>query len=71
MLCDLQGGIKVDKAKIDLITYPLPPTWVKDTRHFLGHDGFFGRSIKDFSKNAKPLATLLAKDVPFHFSHEC
>jgi len=27
--------------------------------------------IKDFSKVAKPLFLLLAKDAPFHFSKEC
>ena len=32
---------------------------------------FYRRFIKDFSKIAKPLSSLLAKDVPFHFSEEC
>ena len=55
----------VDKAKIDLIVNLPPPTWVKEVRSFLGHAGFYCRFIKDFSKIAKPLTNLLAKDIPF------
>jgi len=44
---------------------------VKKLRSFLGHAGFYRHFIRDFSKIAKPLSNLLAKDVPFHFSDEC
>ena len=64
-------GIEVDKAKIDLIANLPPPTCVKDIRLFLGHAGFYRRFILDFSKIAKPLTNLLAKDVPCQFSGEC
>ena len=40
-------------------------------RSFLGYAGFYCRFIKDFSRIAKPLSHLLAKDVSFHFSEEC
>ncbi|CAM8953801.1 unnamed protein product [Rhodiola kirilowii] len=64
-------GIEVDKAKIDVIkTLPYPST-VRDIKSFLGHAGFYRRFIKDFSKKALPLSTLLQKDVPFEFSTEC
>ena len=63
-------GIKVDKAKIEVIA-KLPPKCIKDIRPFLGHVGFYWRFIKDFSKIAKPLTNLLAKDVPFAFDDEC
>ncbi|CAM8975421.1 unnamed protein product [Rhodiola kirilowii] len=54
-----QEGIEVDKAKIDLImTLPYPST-VRDIQSFLGHAGFYRRFIKDFSKKALPLSTLL------------
>lgn len=43
----LEKGIEVDKAKVDLISN-LPP--LKQIRSFLGHDGFYRRFIKDFSK---------------------
>jgi len=65
------NGIEVDKAKTDLIVNLPPPTSVKAIMSFLGHAGFYHRFIKDFSKIAKPLTNLFAKDAPFHFSKEC
>jgi hypothetical protein len=64
-------GIEVDKAKVDLISNLLPPWTVKEIRSFLGHAGFYRRFIKDFSKIARPLCNLLAKDAPFDFNEEC
>jgi len=64
-------GTEVDKAETNLIINPPPPTCVKEARSFLGHVGFYCRFIKDFSKIAKPLTNLLAKEVSFDFSDEC
>jgi len=47
------------------------PTCVKGVQSFLGHAGFYWRFIKDFSKTAKPLTLLLAKDTLSIFSNEC
>ena len=58
-------GIKVDKAKIDLISKLPFPTNVKTMRQFLGHVGFYRRFIMGFSKIAKPLYKLLKKDAKF------
>ena len=44
---------------------------MKGVRSFLGHVGFHGHFIKDFSKTAKPITLLLAKDTPFIFSNKC
>jgi hypothetical protein len=44
---------------------------VKEIRSFLGHAGFYRRFIKDFSKIARPLCKLLAKETPFEFDEEC
>ena len=44
---------------------------MKDIRFFLRHAGFYRRFIKDFSKIARPLTTLLAKDVSFTFDAKC
>jgi len=64
-------GIKVYRAKVEVIEQLPPPTSVKGVPSFLGHAGFYRRFIKDFSKIAKPLTQLLAKDAPFVFTDEC
>ena len=64
-------GIEVDKAKVELISNLPTPKCVRDIRLFLGHAGFYRRFIKDFSAIARPLCTLLAKDVPFTWSQAC
>nr|XP_043625597.1 uncharacterized protein LOC122597021 [Erigeron canadensis] len=64
-------GLKVDKAKIDVIAQLPPPTNIKAIRSFLGHAGFYRRFIKDFSKIARPMTKLLEKDRPFDFDSEC
>nr|GEU34697.1 reverse transcriptase domain-containing protein [Tanacetum cinerariifolium] len=62
--------IKVDKAKVDVITKLPHPTTVKGIRSFLGHAGFYHRFIKDFLKIARPITRLLEKDTLFIFSNE-
>nr|XP_027068449.1 uncharacterized protein LOC113693886 [Coffea arabica] len=64
-------GIEVDQAKIEVIERMPPPTNVKSIRSFLEYVEFYRRFIKNFSKIAKLLCELLAKDVPFHFNDEC
>ncbi|XP_021745351.1 uncharacterized protein LOC110711280 [Chenopodium quinoa] len=64
-------GIKVDKAKIDLISSLPYPAYVQEVRSFLGHAGFYRRFIEGFSKIAQPLCRLLQKDVEFHFDEAC
>ncbi|KAL5552043.1 hypothetical protein UlMin_002219 [Ulmus minor] len=66
-----QEGLEVDKAKIETIEKMPPPTSVKGIRSFLGHAGFYRRFIKDFSKVAKPLCSLLEKDRVFCFDDNC
>ncbi|CAM8987102.1 unnamed protein product [Rhodiola kirilowii] len=66
-----QKGMEVDEAKIDLITTLPYPSTVRDIQSFLGHAGFYRRFIKDFSKKALPLSTLLQKEVPFEFTDAC
>ncbi|RDX87068.1 Retrovirus-related Pol polyprotein from transposon 17.6, partial [Mucuna pruriens] len=45
-------GIKVDKAKIDVISFLFNPASMREVRLFLGHAGFYKRFIKDFNKIA-------------------
>ena len=61
-------GIEMDRAKIEVIAKLPIPKCVKDIRSFLGHADFYRRFIKDFSKIARPLTNLLAKDVSFTFN---
>ena len=49
----------------------IPPTTVKGIRSFLGHDGFYRRFIRDFSKIARPLCRLLEKDTKLNFDESC
>nr|GEX09309.1 reverse transcriptase domain-containing protein [Tanacetum cinerariifolium] len=64
-------GIKVDKAKVDVIAKLPHPTTVKGIHSFLDHAGFYRRFIQDFSKIAWPMTRLLKKDTLFFFSKEC
>jgi hypothetical protein len=65
-----EKGIKVDKAKIEVIKQLPPPTNVKGIHSFLGHEGFYRRFIQNFSQIARPLTHLLAKDASFIFREE-
>ena len=61
----------MDRAKVEVIEKLPPPTSVKGIHSFLGHAGFYRRFIKDFSKIAKPLTNLLAKDALYVFNNDC
>jgi len=63
-------GIEVDKAKIEVIAKLPILKYVKDIRSFLWHTIFYHRFIKNFSKIARPLTNILAKDVPFIFDDD-
>ena len=63
--------LEVDLAKVSIIkTLPRPIT-VNGIRSFLGHDNFYKRFIKDFSKISRPLCKLLEKDAKFDFDESC
>src|ERR1041385_5837229 len=64
-------GIEVDRAKIEAIERMPYPRDIKGIRIFLGHDGFYRRFIKEFSRTSRPLTNLLQKDVPFVLDEDC
>ncbi|XP_075500045.1 uncharacterized protein LOC142538615 [Primulina tabacum] len=66
-----ENGIEVDKAKVEVIKNLPPPSSIKGVRIFLGHASFYRHFIKDFSKIAKPLSSLLMKDAEFNFDSTC
>ena len=43
-------GIEVDRSKVEVIAKLPEPKCLKDIRSFPGHDGFYRRLIKEFSK---------------------
>jgi len=66
-----KNGTEVDKAKIEVIAKLPMLKFINDIRSFLGHTGFYRRFIKDFSKIARRLTNLLAKDMSFTFYSGC
>jgi hypothetical protein len=56
-------GIRVDPAKIDIISQIKIPSSQKEFRSFLGHVGYYRRFIQNFTNLAAPLFKLLAKEV--------
>ncbi|GKA90108.1 reverse transcriptase domain-containing protein [Tanacetum coccineum] len=66
-----KSGIKVDRAKVDVIAKLPHPTTVKGVRSFLGHADFYRHFIQDFSKIARLMTHLLEKEIPFVFSKDC
>eukprot|EP00253_Pinus_taeda_P007961 PITA_07961 len=64
-------GLLVDPNKIAIIQKVPPPQKVRDFRSFLGLAGYHRRFIKDFSKLASPLFSLLGKDVEFMWTDNC
>ena len=64
-------SIEEDKANVELIVKLPSPIIFKGVRQFLGHDGFYRRFIKDFSKLARPFCELLVKDAKFVWNDRC
>ena len=64
-------GIKVDPAKIEIITSLSPPATQKEVRSFLGHAGYYRTFIANFTKIAAPLFKLLVKDTGFCWDQHC
>jgi len=61
------NGVKMDPAKVSVITtWPMPKS-VHDIHIFLGLANFYRRFIKDFSKLATPMTSLLKKGRKFYW----
>ena len=60
--------VKMDPVKILAIqNWPTPKT-IKQVQFFLGFANFYRRFIKNFSKIALPLTTLMKKDTTWHWT---
>ena len=64
-------GIEVEKAKIEAIEKLPPPSSIKGIKSFLRHARFYRRFIKEFSRIAKPLSSLLVQGTSFDFDEQC
>jgi len=58
-------GLRPDPEKVQKIKDFPTPTNVKTLQSALGLFSYYRRFVKDFSKIAKPMTSLLRKDVPF------
>ena len=64
-------GIKMDPAKVESIKQWNTPTCVTEVRSFIGFCNFYCCFIKNFSKIAGPLNSLIKKDAKFAWSDKC
>ena len=65
-----RDGIKPDPQKIEKIrNFPIPQN-LTQLRGVLGLFLYYRKFIKDFSKIAKPMLTLLKKDEPFNWTEK-
>jgi RNase H-like domain found in reverse transcriptase/Reverse transcriptase (RNA-dependent DNA polymerase)/Integrase zinc binding domain/Retroviral aspartyl protease len=60
-----EGGLAVQKHKVDSIVQWPTPECVKDVRSFLGLTGYYRRFVEGYSAMAKPLTDLTHNDTPF------
>jgi hypothetical protein len=65
------GGISVDPSKVKDVLNWMPPTNASEIQSFLGLADYYRRSIKDFSKIAKPMTGLLENNKDFDWTEEC
>src|SRR3954469_15051401 len=60
-----RNGIAPDPAKVERVKNFPEPINLKELRRALGLFSYYRKFVKDFSRIAKPLLTLLKKDTPF------
>jgi len=60
-----ENGVSTSADKVEAVkNYPTPKN-VRDVRSFLGLASFYGRLVPDFAALAKPLTSLIRKDLEF------
>jgi hypothetical protein len=66
-----RSGMRVDPAKIYIITKVKILSSQKEVHSFLEHVGYYRRFILNFTSLATPLFKLLSKEVEFKWDDEC
>jgi hypothetical protein len=64
-------GMRVDPAKIHIITQIKLPSSQKEVQNLLGHAGYYRRFIHNFTSLATPLFNLLFKEAKLNWNDEC
>jgi hypothetical protein len=64
-------GIRVDPAKIEIISQIKIPSSQKEVKIFLEHAGYYRRFIQNFTNIAFPLFKLLTRDAKFCWNEQC
>ena len=65
-----RNGIRTNPQKTKAVLDAPVPTNLKELQRFIGAINYYGKFIKDFATIAKPLFTLLQKNVEYHWSKE-
>jgi hypothetical protein len=63
--------MRIDPAKIYIITQIRIPSSQKEVHNFLGHVGYYRIFILNFTSLATPLFKLLSKEAEFKWDDEC
>ena len=64
-------GVRPNPQKIECVVKFPTPTNAKEIKSFLGLSGYYRRFVQNYGQIAKPLTSLLKKDIPFHWSDLC
>jgi len=65
-----RNGISPDPAKVEKVKNFSEPINLKELRGALGLFSYYRKFVKDFLRIAKPLLTLLKKDMPFEWTNK-
>ena len=61
----------MDPAKVEAVRSWPSPKNVTEVRSFLGLAGYYCRFVKDFSRIARPMTSLMKKEKKFEWTDEC
>ncbi|XP_074277889.1 putative mitochondrial protein AtMg00860 [Silene latifolia] len=64
-------GVAMDPTKIEAVSKWVAPKNVAEIRSFLGLAGYYRRFVKDFSKIARTLTSLMRKENCFTWDRSC